>query len=476
MMALSLLFLASTLAAGFLLPACAAVGGLPCRRPGREPGGVDPIDAIAESYVRLALRLGLHDPDYVDAYIGPPQWKPSAADTARERQVPVAALRGDADRLLAQLERAATRGETERLRPSTWMSAGRRAVPARGEPGLATSQERVSCLHAHLRSLRARLDILAGARPSFDEESRALFGHVAPTYSLDSLDAALAALSDFLPGPGDLASRAEAYRSRFVIPPGRIEAVMRAAIDEARRRTLAHLELPAGERFTMELVTGEPWSAYNWYRGEFHSVIQVNTDLPVRVSEAVGLACHEGYPGHHVQNILVDATSVRARGWREFSVFPLFSPGSLVNEGAAEYGVALAFPDSERVVFEREVLFPLAGLDPALAAGYGRFRELTRRLRGAGIECARRYLDGRMTRDQAIAFGCRYGLESRAEAEQSLAFYDRYRSYVINYAAGESLVRGHIERTADKASRTAAQRWESLRGLAVFPALPSGPR
>jgi hypothetical protein len=426
--------------------------------------------------VRLALRLGLHDPDYVDAYIGPPEWKPSAADTARARQVPVAELRGEADRLIRQLEKAATRGDAGHPRPSTWMSAGRPAAPARGEPGFATPEERVSCLDAHLRSLRARIGILAGAHPSFDEESKALFGHVAPSYSLDSLEAALAALSDFLPGPGDLASRVEAYRACFVIPPDRIEAVTRAAIDEARRRTLTHLELPAGERFTMELVTGEPWGAYNWYRGGFHSVIQVNTDLPVHVSDAVALACHEGYPGHHVQNLLIDANSVRARGWNEFSVFPLFSPGSLVNEGAAEYGVTLAFPDSERVAFEMDVLFPLARLDPSLAAEYGRFRELTRRLRGAGIECARRYLDGRMTRDEAIAFGCRYGLESRSEAEQSIAFYDRYRSYLINYEAGEDLVRGYIERTADGAGRTTDQRWESLRGLAVFPFLPSDSR
>jgi hypothetical protein len=441
--ALSLLMAASSLATGLLVSAGAARRDRPCRRSGPEPGG---IDAIAESYVRLALRLGLHDPDYVDAYVGPPEWKPGAADTARERQLPVAELRGDADRLLCQLEKAATRAK------------------------------RVSCLEAQLRSLRARIDILAGARPSFDDESRALFGRVAPSHSLDSLDAALAALSSFLPGPGDLASRVEAYRARFVIPPDRIEAVMRSAINEARRRTLTHLELPTGEQFTMELVTGEPWSAYNWYRGDFRSVIQVNTDLPVHLSDAVGLACHEGYPGHHVQNILVDAATVRARGWREFSVFPLFSPASLVNEGAAEYGVTLAFPDSERVAFEREVLFPLAGLDPSLAGDYGRFRELTRRLRGAGIECARRYLGGHLTRDEAIAFGRRYGLESRSEAEHSLAFYDRYRSYVINYAAGEDLVRGYIERTAGEANRTTAQRWESLRELAAFPYLPSDAR
>ena len=35
----------------------------------------EPMDAIARDYVRLVLSLGQHDPDYVDAYYGPPEWK-----------------------------------------------------------------------------------------------------------------------------------------------------------------------------------------------------------------------------------------------------------------------------------------------------------------------------------------------------------------------------------------------------------------
>src|SRR3954447_22980356 len=36
-------------------------------------------NAIAESYVRLALELGQHDPTYVDSYFGPPEWRSAAA-------------------------------------------------------------------------------------------------------------------------------------------------------------------------------------------------------------------------------------------------------------------------------------------------------------------------------------------------------------------------------------------------------------
>jgi hypothetical protein len=32
-------------------------------------------DAAAEAYVKLVLGVGTHDPDYVDAYYGPPEWR-----------------------------------------------------------------------------------------------------------------------------------------------------------------------------------------------------------------------------------------------------------------------------------------------------------------------------------------------------------------------------------------------------------------
>src|ERR1700757_2179638 len=38
----------------------------------------DDMDAVAERYVHLVLALGQHDPDYVDAFYGPAEWKTQA--------------------------------------------------------------------------------------------------------------------------------------------------------------------------------------------------------------------------------------------------------------------------------------------------------------------------------------------------------------------------------------------------------------
>ncbi len=36
------------------------------------------MNDVAERYVRLVLALGQHDPDYVDAFYGPADWKTEA--------------------------------------------------------------------------------------------------------------------------------------------------------------------------------------------------------------------------------------------------------------------------------------------------------------------------------------------------------------------------------------------------------------
>ena len=100
-----------------------------------------------------------------------------------------------------------------------------------------------------------------------------------------------------------------------MIPKDRLAAVFDAAIAECRRRTLQHIDLPDGESFRIEYVTDKPWSGYNWYEGDYFSLIQINTDLPIFIDRAVDLGCHEGYPGHHTFGVLVERELVEGRDW-----------------------------------------------------------------------------------------------------------------------------------------------------------------
>jgi len=225
---------------------------------------------------------------------------------------------------------------------------------------------------------------------------------------------------------------------------------MDAAIAECRRRTARHIDLPANENFTLAFVGDKPWSGYNYYQGNAQSKIEINADFPIYTERAIDLGCHEGYPGHHVYNALLEKTFVADRGWVEMSVYPLFSPMSFVAEGSANYGIDLAFPGDEGTAYERDVLFPMAGLDPATAGKKAELMALTRQLARAEYTIADDYLSGRVGRDETIARLSKYTLAEPAKAAQRLRFIDAYRSYLINYGLGRDVVQAWVGRQGPK--------------------------
>ena len=262
------------------------------------------------------------------------------------------------------------------------------------------------------------------------------------------------------------------WRKPFLIPKEKLDTVFQLAIKECRARTLAHLALPPNESFTVEYVTNKPWGGYNWYKGNFHSVIQVNTDLPIFIDRAVDLAAHEGYPGHHVYNSLLEKNLVRDRGWLEFSVYALFSPQSLIAEGTANFGRDVAFPTkTERMKFEKEVLFPAAGIDASRADEYYAVQDLMKQLDYATNEAARRLINGEIDQSAAVQWLQKYAVMEPARAQQRVKFIQRYRSYVINYNLGEDMVRRYIEKRSGTDSE---KRWSEFGKLLASPRLPSG--
>ncbi len=398
------------------------------------------FDPLGERYVRLVLALGRHDRDFVDAYYGPPEWR-----EADENAAGLQSIADDAVALGTAIG-SASAGDDAMLRLRQSYLAGQTAA------------------------LITRAKILLGLRLSFDEESEALYDAVAPHHSAEFFSALLEDLAHELPGSGPLSARFERFQRSFVIPLDRLTAVFDEALRACRERTRAHIELPAGEALVVEMVTGKSWSGYNWYQGGYRSVVQVNTDLPVFIDRAIDLAGHEGYPGHHVYNVLLEKHLVRDRGWVEFSVYALFSPQSLIAEGSANYGVEVAFPAGERLEFERDRLFPLAGLDPGRAAAYYRVHSLVAKLSYAGNEAARQYLDGAIDGHGAMEWLVSYALMSPERARQRVAFIDQYRSYVINYNLGRDLVAASIER---RAGGDRNKRWSLFEELLSSPRLPS---
>jgi len=405
----------------------------------------DSLDVIARDYVMLTLDIGELEPGYVDAYYGPAEWQAAAkAETETAAQ-----LTQRADYLAARI-------------------AGLdRSGPA--DAANAQLSQRRKYLAAHVDAARARLRMIAGEKMSFADEAEALFGIRPEIRPLSAFDPVLAQMDALVPGPGPLVDRITAFKAAFVIPKDRIEPVMQAAIAECRARTVRHITLPADESFTLTLVNDKPWSGYNYYEGGAVSRIEINTDFPIYTERAIDLGCHEGYPGHHVYNALLEQTFVRDRGWVEMSVYPLFSPMSFVAEGSANYGIDLAFPGDEAEAFERDVLMPLAGLAPADLARKNEILRLTQQLARAEYVIADDYLAGRIDRDQAAALISKYLVTQPDKAAQRVRFIDTYRSYIINYGLGRDTVQAWVEaQDADGGS----DHWAAMERLLSSQILP----
>jgi hypothetical protein len=398
------------------------------------------LDAIARDYVLLSLTIGEKEEGYIDAYYGPPELQAKAkADAAGED--------------LAELAKRATT-LSERVAKVTSDAEG-------------MDLRRAKFLARQLTAVSTRLRMLRGEKLSFEDEAEGLFGLRPRLEPLASYEPTLRKIEALVPGRGPLNQRVEAFQAKLTIPSDKLRLVLDAAIAECRARTIRHIQLPQSENFELALVAGKNWSAYNYYKGNFRSRIEVNTDLPIHVSRAVEFGCHEGYPGHHVFNVLIEQRLTEGRKWIEFSVYPLYSQQSLLVEGTAEYGIDLAFPAKERLTFEVGKLFPLAGLSPDNAERYFELQNAISKLRGARLTIARDLIDGTINDADAVRLTQHYLLVSPGMARRLTDQTKQYRSYLINEGLGVDMVRADVE----AAGPLPAARWARMEQLLSEPTL-----
>ena len=408
-----------------------------CGRVGAPPQRFS-FDDSAHEYVRLAVALGERDPDAVDFYDGPKEW----VSDVRQRPPALAQIRSSASDAIGRLTRLSA------IQPD--------------------DQVRQHFLLGQLRAIGARADLLLGIERTFDQETAAFFGIQLTPRADGRSKAVRSELARLLTGKGRLVDRYAIFDGKFRVPPERLPAVMDRALKACRDQTLAHLTLPPDEKVSIEYVRNKAWSAYSYYRGDYHSTIQINTDLPLTVDRALRVACHEGYPGHHAFNVLADQQLVRARKRWEFSVQPTFSPQSLLSEAAANIAPDLAFSGAERIAIERDVLFPLAGLKPANAERHVAVEQLVETLHPAALAIARNYLDGKL--DFARAARAFEDQALMAHPEATLRYLNEFRTYVVTYTEGQDRLAQWLDSRAAQ-RHDSEGRWGAFRELIAAPDL-----
>jgi hypothetical protein len=387
---------------------------------GCTAGAPPALDAIAEGYVRVALQLAQHDPELVEDWRGPASWRPGPRVPVADVLATIQLVRGR----IGPLESASGNAEESRRR----------------------------YLAAQLDALAFAATRLLGANATISEQAAREFGITLSTANGERMNTVRAAIDRELPGAAPLVTRVEALRRRTTVPRHRAAAVMDAALGECRRSTSAATPLPAGERVRLTFKPGLGWDGYAHYAGGSQTDIEINADAPLDVGRAARLACHEGYPGHHVQHLLIEA-AVSGGGRRELELSPGFGPHLLFAEGAAEAGADLAFSAGERLRLYRDILFPAAGLADGDAGAVARLEPLMAELLPVVTDVARQYLDHGLRREDAIARLTHEALVLNAEG--TLALIERRRARALVYGEGRLAVQSRMT-SRDVAAATAA--------------------
>ena len=388
-------------------------------------------DPVARDYILLALRLDQHLPGTVDAFYGP------------------AALKAQVD--------------MEQLRAPARLADDAAALRARLEDEVADVPRR-HWLDLQLVALETLARVRAGEDIPYLDQVRRCFA-ITPSMRPDTrLEAAAARLDALLPGDGTLAERLAAEDARWTVPPDRVRAVVDALVPRYRAWSEGHFAIPPGDDLSVNLVTAQPWSGYNWYDGGYRSRVDFNLDLPVQLPRFAGVVAHETYPGHHLEHALKEAVMVEQLGHGEASILLINTPECLVSEGLANLGRELVVPPEALANLLVELApvagLPLAGDATALrdaAARQAAIRELREVLDEARLNAALLlHAEGR-PRDQVLDYLVDVGRLDRATAAKRLEFIEHplWRLYIYVYFEGERQLRAwlHLGPPAEQPAR-----------------------
>ena len=366
-------------------------------------------ELITQQYVQLALAIEQHMPGYIDAYHGPAEWK-QAAETVGLR--PVAELAKETAYL------------AETIANKTEMNP-----------------QRHDFLMKHIYAMQTNLRLFQGEELSLAEETKALYD-ITPEWIDEAIFKEAHQFLDELLPPGDsLAERMAVRKEATELPLEQAESVLYEIIMELRQRTQKRFPLPPGESFELQLVTNQPWKAYNWYLGNFRSRIDINTDLPLHITRLTDLMAHEGYPGHHTELSLKERHLVGEKGYIEHSIALINSPSCVVSEGIATRALSTLMMDEEKIEWYTN-LFAWAGFDHLDARREHEIDMVLQKLSGVHGNAAFLLHDQRADKDEVMAYTQTYGLWNEKEALKGIEFLSQplNRSYIFTYHYGGEML------------------------------------
>lgn len=365
---------------------------------------------IPEGYVELGLRLGRHVDGLVDAYYGDPALK--------------------------------ERVDAEPLRePAALVEDARELIGALDADGL--EDQRGHWLRAQLVGLQTVARKLAGEELAYSDEVELSYG-VRPQHTPEEeLQEAHRLLDAALPGSDALADRYQHWREGDTVPTHLLHQVLEAIVEDLRARTADLFGLPEGEAYVLDLVTDEPWAAYNYYEGELRSRIAVNTDVQMATNFITELMAHELYPGHQTEHAWKDHLLHRQQSRAEAGILMIGTPESLIAEGIAELGIDILLEDEDALTADHLARHGIS-YDADRARAVKAARHPLKQVAG---NVALMLYEQEAANEEALEYLRHWGLMSERRANQAFRFITdpMWRSYVTTYADGYRLCRDWVD-------------------------------
>jgi hypothetical protein len=357
---------------------------------------------VAVEYIELGLRLGRHQDGLVDSYYGPVEIKERI--DAEELRDP-GSLAEDAARLRDLLD------------------------------GLDDDRRR--WLQAQLVGIETAARKLGGAEIPFEEEVELYYGvppHRTPESEFEATHEAIDAL---LPGNGSLEERYRVWREDDAIPADRLAEVISRLNVALQERAAGLVGLPEGESVEYEYVSGKPWTAFNYYRGDLQSRIEVNTDVATVPDAVVEWVAHETYPGHHTEHAWKEQLLTRT-GRLEETIVLIPTPQSVLSEGIATIAAEIALGDERPGFTASSVEGVGVRYDPELSRAV---LEANKPFAGVATNAALLlHVDGASV-DEAREYVMKWALASEKRAGHVIGFINdpMWRSYITTYPNGYKL-------------------------------------
>ncbi len=366
---------------------------------------------LIDEYLMLGLRFDGLESGFVDAYTGDPALRARVENDPVPRATDLLVRAGQ---LLTELDSS----------------------------GLAP--ERVAFLRAQLTGLECSARVMSGETVGFVEEVAAYFDVNIELGDESRYAAAHSELNALLPGHGTLAQRYADYRRADECPAERLSEVVHAMSSRLRDHVRAEYELPLNETVSYDIVTDKPWSGFNYYRGDSHSDVAINADLPHRLTQLPHLVAHESYPGHHTEHCRKEVGLVDRDQHREHTIFLVNTPECLMAEGLADLGIKVTVGGSWGAWTE-EILRDLSlPADGELAE---RVARAAAPLNDVRQDAAILLHDRGREQDEVLDYLQRWTLIPRERAQQSLRFLTDplWRAYTSTYVEGHRLLSSWLD-------------------------------